>query len=109
MPKPKDYISEEEFNRRVISIPSSPRRDSPGDSEYDSLYEIELGFNETTDTENLEEDEDIPAFDISGVDDRTKFAHDTTKNEDSLPTSGKAVSSDLPQPRLDRDKKSDTH
>lgn len=111
MPKQKDYISEEDFNRKARSIPSNPRRDSPGDSEVDSLYEIEMGFDEeATDTEgDFAENEDIPAFDKSAADDRTKFKHKDVKNEEDIPTSGKAVSSDLPSPRSDRDKRSDTH
>ena len=69
-----------------------------------------MGFDEVTnDAESFVDDDDIPAFDRSGADDRTKFVHETDKNEETLPASGKAVSSDLPQPRLDRDKKSDTH
>jgi len=111
MPKNKDYISEEEFNRKSRAVPSSPRRDSPGDSETDSLYEIEMGFDEeATDTEDdFAEDEDIPAFDKSAADDRTKFVHKDVKSEDDVPSSGKAVSSDKPSPREDRDKRSNTH
>lgn len=115
MAKQKDYISEEDFNKKSMRVPSSPRRDSPGDSEMDSLYEIEMGFDseasntEATDKEELEENDEVPAFDKSGADDRTKFTHKTTKNEENLPSSGQAVSSDLPAPRQDRDKRSNTH
>ena len=110
MAKQKDYISEEDFNKKSARVPSSPRRDSPGDSETDSLYEIEMGFDsEATDSEESEENEDVPAFDKSSADDRTKFTHQTNKNEENLPSSGQAVSSDLPSPRQDRDKRSSTH
>src|SRR4051812_22654861 len=104
----KDFISEEEFNRKARSIPASPQRDSPGDSDRDLLSEVEMGFDYDPE-EEVEIDASEPEFDKSGADDRTKFTNKNAADENEIPSSGKAVSSDLPSPRLDRDKKSSTH
>lgn len=103
----KDIISEEEFNRLAKFTPSLPQGDSPGDSESDSLAEFEMGFDyQEFDDQTFE---DVAAFDQSAADDRVKFKHKTHLNEDQLPASGKAVSSDLPSPRADREDDTSTH
>jgi hypothetical protein len=104
----KDFISEEEFNRKARMVSTNPQRDSPGDSDRDLASEIEMGFDFEPD-ESDESETDEPEFDKSGVDDRTKFVHKNAPDEAQIPSSAKAVSSDLPAPRLDRDKKSSTH
>lgn len=111
MGKPKDIITEEEFNRMVKFSPSSsPRQDSPGDSESDALAEIEMGFDfGDGELYPREDEEDIAAFDQSAADDRTKFSRSTRRSEDEIAATGKAVSSDLPSPRADREEDSSTH
>jgi hypothetical protein len=109
MAKEKDFISEEEFNRRARSVSRSPQRDSPGDSDRDLQAEIEMGFDFEPDEDDEQLEADEPEFDKSGIDDRAKFVHKDAPDEDDIPASAKAVSSDLPAPRLDRDKKSSTH
>ena len=110
MAKLKDIITEEEFNRMVKFSPSLPQGDSPGDSESDALSEIEMGMD-FGDGELFprDEGEDVAAFDQSAADDRTKFSRHYRRGEDEVAATGKAVSSDLPSPRADREEDSNTH
>jgi hypothetical protein len=109
MAKEKDIISEQDFNLKMLSNLAVPKKDSPGDSESDSMSEIEMGFDFESEEKNYDEELiDIAAFDESAADDRDKKKKSAISEED-IPDSAKAVSSDLPSPRADRDKRSDTH
>lgn len=107
MAKAKDIISEADFNRKTIPNRASPEEDSPGDSEADSMSEIEMGFDYSG--EESENEEDIPAFEKGADDEREKFTHANPVSEDDIPPTSKGISSELPAPRLDRDKSSSTH
>lgn len=95
MEKNKDIISEEEYTRQMIkSASTSPEEDSPGDSESDTETEFEMG---------LDYEPPIQLADDGGG------AEDVLPSVDKIPEKARAVSSDLPAHRLDKDSESDTH
>ncbi len=93
MNRDKDLISEEEYNRQMLGRPTSPQKDSPGDSEADTQAEFMMGFNY--------EPETAAGTKAAPRKDRRQF--------DDLPDTAKVVSSEAPSPSLDFNKETDTH
>lgn len=63
--KPKDIITEEDFNAQVARRGlKSPQKDSPGDTATDSSTEINMGMDYEPRT-TVSRKKDIPAFDKS--------------------------------------------
>lgn len=117
MAKNKTIITEEEFNRRTNTSWKHPEADSPGDSERDSVSEIEMGFNygpkeelEYDDNEN-EVNDPFKKFESAPAKGATKeiVSGEKVQKGTELPDSAKVVASDLPSHRQDREGRSDTH
>ncbi len=112
----KDIISEQEFNKRMKNISSSPRKDSPGDSEQDTGAEYLMGVNfdpnEVVGGSNLDE-----VGEIIYADDKSTASSETPSDinqssddpEVKLPPTARVISSQKPSPREDMHKGSDTN
>ncbi len=112
----KDIISEQEFNKRMRNVSSSPRKDSPGDSEQDTGAEYMMGVNFRPDEEtgggNVDE-----AGEIIYADDKSTASSETPSDinqstddpEAKLPPTARVISAQKPSPIADLHKRSDTN
>lgn len=112
----KDIISEQEFNKQMRNVSSTPKNDSPGDSEQDTGTEYMMGVNFTPDavtgTSHFDEvGEIIYADDKSTAPSETPsdINQSTDDPEAKLPPTARVISSQKPSPSADMHKRSDTN
>ena len=112
----KDIISEQEFNKRMKNVSSSPKNDSPGDSEQDTGAEYMMGVNFTPDEEMGASYVD-EVGEIIYADDKSTAPSETPSDinqssddpEVKLPPTARVISSQKPSPSADLHKRSDTN
>lgn len=107
----KDFITEEEYTRKIFSssTSTSPEDDSPGDSEADSGAEFQMGveYNASPTDEDEEEIDELTDEEPENQQIAPPQLHRI--EEDELPDSAKVISSGQPAPWMDRENTSDTN
>lgn len=108
----RDFMSEQEFNKRVRATSSAPERDSRGDSQADMDREFQIGLNYMPDEQNDlgKHKEDIPVFDLglSGSSEKPT-SEEPAAPEDRIPQNAKVVHAGNPSPIADANTPSDTN
>lgn len=105
----EDTISEEVYTAQMASASTSPKEDSPGDSESDAGLEYQMGLDylpgEKDDPDEVIADSAETLVTSEPSDLRNKDPHHVIQ----IPETAVVVSSDQPSHRMDRDTPSDTH
>ena len=112
----KDIISEQEFNKRMRNVSSAPRKDSPGDSDFDTGAEYLMGVNFMPNEDEAESGLDEVGEVIYADDKSTapsEIPSDINLSSDDpevkLPPTALVISSQKPSPLADLHKSSDTN